>query len=129
MTGKRIKAWCDDSGLISFGYRIPTNAHPISEGGPEEMTIVRRRAHKDGGSYWVSGIRDVRDWKDRIEAFCDVCMEHLDDGIPMYTQEEWDALKRRIEKAKVALNSNGETNQHPACHPCGQSSSFQLDRA
>ena len=88
MTDKRMQAWCYGDGLIKFGQGIPDDAYAISDGGDEEMDIVRRVAHEDGGSYWVPGIRDDRDWKDRIEAFADACTEHLDDGFSRFTAEE-----------------------------------------
>ena len=88
MTNKRMQAWCYGDGLIVFGQGIPDDAYAISDGGEEEMAIVRRLAHEDGGSYWVPGVRDDRDWKDRIEAFADACTEHLDDGFSRFTEAE-----------------------------------------
>lgn len=81
---ERIQAWCNSDGLIGFGDRIPDDAYPISDGTEADMDIVRKLAHKDGGTYWVPGIRDGRDWEDRIEQFEAACTEHMDDGPPLY---------------------------------------------
>ena len=76
---KTIKAWCTADGLIGFGDRIPHDAYPLLHGTENDMEIVRKFAHKDGGTYWVPGIRDGRDWAVRIEQFKAACAEQKDD--------------------------------------------------
>ena len=93
---KRIKAWCNDAGLISFGDRIPHDAFPISDGTEEDTAIVRELAHKDGDDYWVPGIRDDRDWNDRIKMFADACNEHKDDELMLVTVKDMDRFHEWI---------------------------------
>ena len=106
MSDVRMQAWCYGDGLIKFGKRMPDDAYAISDGGPEEMEIVRRLAHQDGNSYWVPGIRDGYEWEKRIEAFADACTEHLDEAFSRYTNDELQALNIEIRLAHSSANSN-----------------------